>query len=201
MRLIYRIGTRIVYFLWKVLFGFEVKGQKFIPTKGRILVAANHLSNFDPPLIGTAIWVRESFFFAKEELFKVNPFFSWLIKVFNAYPVKLKKKIDIKAIKWTTKLLREGRCVVMFPEGTRNKEFLKFHPGIGWFAITTKTNVIPTAIKCSNTPLITQFLRIHRPKINFGPPILWEKFSKNKKGYKEMTEEIERKVKTLYENI
>jgi 1-acyl-sn-glycerol-3-phosphate acyltransferase len=189
-----------VYFLWKFLFGFEVKGRKFIPIKGRILVAANHLSNFDPPLIGTAIWVRESFFFAKEELFKVNPFFSWLIKVFNAYPVKL-NNIDLKAIKWTTKLLQEGKCVIVFPEGTRNRNFLKFHPGIGWFAINTKTNVIPTAIKFSNTPLITQLLRIHRPKINFGAPILWKKFRKNKKGYKEMTEEIEKKVKELYESI
>jgi 1-acyl-sn-glycerol-3-phosphate acyltransferase len=202
MKLRYRIGTKVIYWIWRVLFGFKVEGRENIPLKGGTVIASNHLSNYDPPLVGTGAWMRECYFFAKQELFNITKFYSWLIHIFNAYPVNTRRP-DKKALKWTKKLLEEGRCVVFFPEGTRNLRggFLRFNPGVGWLAMQTRATVIPTAIKGVNTPLMRQLIRKSRTYVKFGSPIFASKFEHTKRGRELITKEIERKVKELYESL
>lgn len=198
MKLRYRIGTRVIYWVWRILFGFKVEGRENIPNNGGIIVAANHLSNFDPPLVGTAVWIRECYFFAKQELFEINKFYSWIMKKFNAYPVDTKKPTK-EALKWTKELLNRGMGVIFFPEGTRSKvgHFLKFNPGVGWLALNCGVPIVPTLINGTNTPLISQFFRKNRAYVKFGVPIIPGNFTSNKEGRELIAQEVERSIKSL----
>lgn len=201
MKLRYRVGTRIIYWIWKILFGFRVEGRDNIPNNGGIIIAANHLSNYDPPLIGTGVWNRECYFFAKQELFAINRFYTWVIKVFNAYPVDT-KKTSKAALELTMKLLNKGLGIIFFPEGTRSKtgNFLQFNAGVGWLALKCGVPIIPTLINGTNTPLIRQFIRKTGVCVRFGEPILPHKFKSEKDGRKLIAREVEKSIKSLPHN-
>jgi 1-acyl-sn-glycerol-3-phosphate acyltransferase len=76
----------ILYCVFKILFRLRVEGLENIPAEGQVIFASNHLSNFDPPLVGAAA-TRPISFMAKEELFK-NPLFGSIIRALRAFPVK-----------------------------------------------------------------------------------------------------------------
>ena len=205
MKLRYRIGTRVINFIWKVFFGWKVYGRENIPKNGGFIVASNHLSNFDPPLVGTAVWTRECYFFAKKELFEINKFFTWLIKAYNAFPAD-REKIDRNAIRKADEILKMGQGLIMFPEGTRSKtgELQTPKHGTAFIALRNKVPIVPALIKNSNTPLIKQFLRKKTVIVKFGKPITKEeveKFSKSKDGRKKLSEIIMQKIKELDERI
>lgn len=197
MKLRYRIGTKIIYFVWRVFFGIKIIGREKIPKNGGLIIAANHLSNYDPPLLGTAVWIRECYFFAKKELFHLNKFFTWLIRAFNAYEVDT-QKANKKTIKWTKELLKKGISVIMFPEGTRSLvgHFLEFNPGVAWLSLNCKVPIMPVCIKNTNKSLISQFFRINKVYIKFGDLIFPDNKTKE-----QITKELYDKITSLYENI
>ena len=202
MKLHYRIATRIINFVWRLFFGFKVYGGENIPDRGGVIIAPNHLSNYDPPLVGTAIWTREVFFFAKKDLFVINPFYSWLIKAFNAYEVNI-KGIDKQAIRHTEKLLQRGLCVIMFPEGTRSKKniLLDARPGLGFIAARVGVNIIPVYIQGTNYPLISQFLGKTRAIVIFGEAINPSLFAgKIRERAEAISDEVMRRIKELSED-
>lgn len=202
MKLRYRIVSKIINLIWRLLFGFKVYNRENIPEKGGVIVASNHLTNYDPLLVGAAVWTREAFFFAKEELFIINPFYSWLLKYFNAYKVS-RTGIDKEAIRHTEKLLQKGLCVIMFPEGTRSLKgvLLNAKPGVGFIAARTNVPVIPAYIHGVNSPLILQFLRRVRPSVIFGKPIHSDTFKgKIRERTDAITQEIIRNLRALSEN-
>jgi len=199
MKLRYRITTRIVNFVWHLFFGFRVYNRENIPDRGGIIVASNHLTNYDPPLVGTAVWKREVFFFAKEELFVINPFYTWLLKYFNAFKVS-RTGIDKKAIRHTEQLLRRGLCVIMFPEGTRSRKgvFLDFKSGVGYIAARANVPVIPAYLHGVNSPLILQFLRRVRPLVIFGEPVRPDMFAgRIRERADTISHEVMRSIKAL----
>lgn len=107
----------IVRAFYRLLFGkIEVVGKENIPKDKNFLLAPNHLSNFDPPLIAAFV-PAEMAYMAKESLFKV-PVVNRLIKAFGAFPVK-KNGGDIAAIKTAISILRNNQNLVVFPEGKR----------------------------------------------------------------------------------
>ncbi len=202
MRLRYRIGTRFIYWIWRILFGFQVEGREHIPKKGGMIIASNHLSNFDPLLVGAAVWNRECYFFAKSELFIINKFYTWIMKTFNAHSVDTKKPSK-ETLKYMYDLINKGLGLILFPEGTRNREkhFLKFNAGVGWLALRCGVPVIPTTIKYSNTSLVSQVFRKSKVRVKFGSPITTNGIKANKEGRELITQEIESKIKELYESI
>lgn len=203
MKLRYRIASRIIYFIWRPLFGLRAYGRENIPEKGGVIVASNHLTNYDPLIVGTAVWTREAFFFAKEELFIINPFYSWLLKYFNAYKVS-RTGIDKTAIRHTEELLKKGLCVIMFPEGTRSLKgfLLNGKPGVGFIAARTNVPVIPAYIHGVNSPLILQFLRRVRPLVIFGEPIHSNMFKgKIRERANAISQEIMQNIRTLSETL
>ena len=201
MKLRYRIAARVINFIWRLLFGFRVNNRENIPEKGGVIVASNHLTNYDPLLVGAAIWKREAFFFAKEELFIINPFYSWLLKYFNAYKVS-RTGIDKTAIRHTEELLKKGLCVIMFPEGTRSLKgvLLNAKPGVGFIAARTNVPVIPAYIHGVNFSLIAQFLRKVKPRVIFGKPIYPDMFKgKIRERADAISQEIMQSIRALSE--
>jgi 1-acyl-sn-glycerol-3-phosphate acyltransferase len=170
--------------IFALFFRWEVIGRENIPASGGVMVAANHVSLWDPPVIGTAM-SREIHFMAKEELF-ANSFLAWLIRKLKAFPVK-RGVADRAAIRTAIALLENGEVIGLFPEGTRSKngQLGAAEPGAAMIAIKAKAAVVPTAVIGTNrfgkgSGILPQF------KIVFGKPIYITK----DKADKEMIEEL-----------
>ncbi len=128
------------------LYGLHVEGRENIPKDRAIIVAPNHKSYFDPPLIGVAFNTRIVHYMAKEELFK-NPLFGWLIRQFGTFPVK-RGTVDRTAIRQAVRELKAGNALGIFPEGTRIKRdgLGRFHSGMASLAFMSGASVMPVAV-------------------------------------------------------
>ena len=136
-----------VYF--KTFHDFKVEGLENIPKEGALLIASNHLSNADPPAIGSfAGLVRDSRFVAKKELFEI-PVCGWFFRHCNYIPVDRQRQIgDFGALKEVVHALENNESVIMFPEGTRSKTGKPQKPksGIGFLVYKTGVPVLPVRI-------------------------------------------------------
>ena len=137
-----------IYF--KTCYDFKVEGLENIPKTGALIIAGNHLSNADPPAIGSfAGLVRDSRFVAKKELFSV-PGLGWFFRRSGYIPVDRARSMDaFGALKEVVRALEHGESVVMFPEGTRSKTGKPQKPksGIGYLVYTTGAPVLPVKVK------------------------------------------------------
>lgn len=162
--------------LFKVLFRLQVYGRKNIPLKGGFILASNHTSYLDPPVLGAAC-PRVLFYLAKEELFK-NPAFAWLITKLNAIPVHSQFSVQ-KSLRRVIRELRAGRPVTIFPEGRRtiNGKLIEPLRGVGLLAVKAGVFIIPAFIKGSNMamPVHSKFIYPKKIKVYFGRPIFPEK--------------------------
>lgn len=133
------------------IYGLHVEGRENIPRKGAIIVAPNHKSNFDPPIVGVAFKDRIIHYMAKEELFK-NPIFGYILRQFGTFPVK-RGSIDRMAIRRAILELKEGNALGIFPEGTRiQREGLgRFHSGMASLAFMSGVSILPVAVVGSVT--------------------------------------------------
>jgi len=185
------IGWAFVFPLLKILTGIRIRGK--VPKKGPCIIAANHVSFLDPPVLGLTAF-REIYFLAKKGLFHVSPFFSWLITAFNAMQVHGTEGM-IRAVQ----LLRAGKAVVIFPEGTRSRigRMLPFNPGIGYLAITLGVPVVPAYIANADKKLLTLMLRVHPLKITYGAPVYPRGYAKNKEEFQRFADKIREEVLTL----
>ena len=152
----------LIYPLLQLLIGIKIEGR--IPKKGSYILAANHVSFLDPPVVGVTA-CREIYFLAKADLFRTSRFFAWLITTFNALSLE-----GTAGIRSAIRLLRKGNAVVIFPEGTRSRKkvVLPFQMGVGYLAIKFGIPVIPVYITNSNKRFVSLMLRINQLKIKFG---------------------------------
>jgi 1-acyl-sn-glycerol-3-phosphate acyltransferase len=171
----YRFIWWLAYAVAAVLFRVKVEGRGNIPQHGGFVVAINHCSYVDPVIIGVAAG-RELWYLAKAELFAI-PGLGWLIRNLNAMPVD-RRRGDRSAIMTWTQLLRAGRPVLIFPEGTRNKKpgFLKPRPGIGMLVHRTQVPVLPAYIS-GTTHIWKTILGLDRLTVRFGRPIQFSTYS------------------------
>lgn len=137
-----------IYF--KTCYNFTVEGLENIPKTGALIIAGNHLSNADPPAIGSfAGLVRDSRFVAKKELFAV-PGLGWFFRRSGYIPVDRARTIgDFGALKEVVHALEKGESVVMFPEGTRSRNGRPQKPksGIGFLVYKTGAPVLPVKVE------------------------------------------------------
>ena len=140
---IVRWGLNIIFL---GMYRLHVEGREHIPSEGAVIIAPNHKSYFDPPLVGVAIKKRVVHYMAKEELFR-NPFFRWILRQFGTFPVK-RGSVDRTAVRQAVKELKNGNALGIFPEGTRIKRsgLGRFHSGMASLALMTGTPVVPVAI-------------------------------------------------------
>lgn len=123
----------------------EVRGLENLP-EGGFLVASNHASFIDPPLIGCVI-PREMFFFARKTLLD-NAVFQRVFPFCNVIPVDRGGSGDFGAFKKVFSVLRDGHALVLFPEGTRSKDgrLGKAQGGAGLIACKTRVPVVPVRV-------------------------------------------------------
>ena len=147
----------------------RISGQENVPREGGFILASNHISYYDPPLVGAWQW-REVYFFAKKELFR-NRLFGAVITAANSLPVS-RGVVDRQALKLAIGVIRAGFGLTMFPEGTRSKtdKFLDPKPGIGIIATRAGCPIVPTYIHGSNR--LGDCVRGRaKMSITYGPPL------------------------------
>ncbi len=197
MRLIWFYSDLLLNWLFRFIYGLEVYGLKNIPQKGPFIVAANHRSNWDPPVLGAALFKKEVNFISKKSLFN-NKLFAMLISYYNAFPVDT-QGFDREAIKKFIELLRDGRVVVIFPEGTRSRTgvFLPPKSGIGYVAMKMKVPVLPALIWGTHEPMIYHILRIRPYFVAFSKPLYPPDVPLTSKSAQEFSEKIMDEIKKL----
>ncbi|BCR05070.1 1-acyl-sn-glycerol-3-phosphate acyltransferase [Desulfuromonas versatilis] len=170
-RLWVTISTYVVGFYASVLNRFEIVGAENIPREGGVLLASNHISGYETVFLPWAvtrsqplemIWAP-----AKEELFK-NPFLGFFFRSWGAFPVRRGR--DVRAGKVINDLLKTDK-VMLFPEGTRNKDgqLGKGNRGVGKLIYDTRPVVIPVALSGLNR---WKFPGFGQPaRVVFGPAL------------------------------
>lgn len=190
---LYTITRWILNIVFFKIFHLHVEGRENIPVKGAVIVAPNHKSNWDPPLIGVAFSNRVVHYMAKEELFK-NPIAAWILTMFGTFPVK-RGSGDGSAVMRAVRELRKGYPVGIFPEGTRIKRegLGRFHSGMASIAMIEGTDILPVAVVGSlNMPHPKQ-----HPAVLIGKIIHVEK----QKPTKESIQALNEKVKSAIEQL
>lgn len=177
-----------IYIWCRIYYRAEIIGLENIPKDEPLIFCGNHRNYLDPPLI-VATAKRDIKFLAKEELYK-NKFLAVLGWVFEAIPVKRDEK-DISAIKTSLKDLKEGKCIALFPEGTRNglEKGEKVKDGVAFFAVRSGAKVLPCGIRggVKGNRKVT---------IKYGKPLDYSEY----KGKKDK-ETLEKITKEIMDNI
>lgn len=139
-----RILQFIFYLPLSILYPTRIKGRKKLP-KGRCVITSNHRSNWDSVLFVLHTFEKKRVL-AKKELFK-NKLVGGVLKGIGAFPID-RSKNDLTAIKTALNVLKSDKKLLMFPEGTRNKDedestLSQVKSGAIMFAIKTKSPIVP----------------------------------------------------------
>jgi 1-acyl-sn-glycerol-3-phosphate acyltransferase len=151
--------------------GWEVKGREHVPRSGGLVVASNHISFWDPPMVGSAC-PRELNFLAKEQLFD-TPLLGPLIRSLNSIPIR-RGVADLSGMSRAIECLKGGEALLMFPEGSRMRdgELHPARPGVGMMAVNADVPIVPCFISGSNRPGRWWYRGV-RPRIWFGVARPW----------------------------
>jgi len=196
----YWILRAVLKIIYKLLFCCEVRGTENIPAEGGVIIAANHMSHLDPPLIGVCIR-RRAVFMAKSSLFHV-PVIGWFVRRFSI-PVD-RDTARPSAIKEAVNRLKQGELIVMFPEGTRSREgdVGGGKRGVAMVAALGRAKVVPALIEGTERalPVGAVFLRPARVRVSFGRPLEYRSTETSKGFQQRITEEIMTKIRELRHN-
>lgn len=156
--------------VFKIWLRCEVYGRENIPAEGPVVIASNHLSLLDPPVLGAAA-TRKVHFMAKSELFK-PAWFGALIRKLGAFPVK-RGEMDREAIKTGLAILKENKVLAVFPEGTRSKTGELGRAGGGAFmmGVKRKAKIVPAYIYGTD---LTRHPGWPKVRVIFGKPIEYD---------------------------
>lgn len=166
MRRYWTIPTTVVRTFIRLFHPVRVQGAENVPRAGGLIVAANHLAFWDPPLVG-GFCPREVWFLAKQELFTV-PGLAWVIRQHNAIPIK-RASTDREGLTRAIRLIQSGRALLIFPEGGRSVPGVLRPPraGVGQIALDAGgAPIVPAYIAGTRgTPGRATF------SLTFGPPV------------------------------
>lgn len=165
----YGVGCILIKGVLKLLFGLKIERKSNVDFKENYIFACNHKSYADPPFVGSTLH-REVYFMAKSALFR-NPLFAWLIRTFNALPLR-RGVFDRDAMNRVVNLLAEGASLMIFPEGSRVRadRLGKARSGVGYLAVQSGTAVVPVYV--SGTEQLGRcLLRRRRLYVVIGKPI------------------------------
>jgi 1-acyl-sn-glycerol-3-phosphate acyltransferase len=201
----YTIVRLLLLVLLKPLFRIKIYGYENIPSDGAVIIAANHRSYLDPPLMAIIVRNRQVNSMAKDTLFNY-PVFGTILKMLNAFPVK-KGTADKAAIVKSLKILENNEVLVIFPEGTRYRDggMGPAYPGVTAIALKTGASVLPVGISGTEKVMpdgakIPKFPKI---TVRIGKPIPVSKVSgaDRKAREEELTAHMMNEIGKLIEGV
>jgi 1-acyl-sn-glycerol-3-phosphate acyltransferase len=184
------IGTAV-----KMVAPLRVYGAERVPLESGVVVASNHFSWIDPPVLGAAI-PRTLYFMAKVEAHRV-PGLGELMRSFGAFSVR-RGESDREAVRTMRQIVRDGHALGLFVEGTRQRSGVPgpVQPGAAMVAINEEVPVVCAAIYGSYAWRLGSFRPV---SVAWSMPMSFDGLPRGGKGYKEASVEIEREIRTLWE--
>src|SRR6266566_7408434 len=165
--ILWRLLRAVVRLAAAIFLDVHPVGNQNVPEKGPLIIASNHLSWTDVPLIPAYLKARVVDM-AKEETFQGK--MGWLVRFMGAFPVK-RGEADRQSLRAAEEQLKAGRILIIFPEGTRSKvhRLGQAHAGLGMIALRSGIPVVPVAINGSE-----KAFKKFRPRITiiFGEPMI-----------------------------
>jgi len=179
----YRLAAFLVRVYVSLVYGLRITGTEHVPRTGPCVVASNHVSAWDPPVVGLSV-PREIHFMAKKELFE-----HWLpSRVFRAlrvFPVD-RANADVGAVKEALRRLKHGHAIGVFFEGTRNvRGDAAARQGAAYLAQRSDAPLVPAAIWRQGRSF----------RVAFGPPL--RAAGRSREDAAALTAELELAVKAL----
>ena len=172
MNLSYRIVWCCFRLIYATYFRWRVFNPERVPLAGPVILAANHASFIDPPLVGSGLR-RDINYLARESLFRV-PGNGALLRSWNAVPVD-RAGAGARGLKAILDRLRAGGAIILFPEGTRTPDG-KLQParsGIGLTVIKSDAPVIPVRV-FGTFAAFNRAMKFPRPRrimVKYGHPL------------------------------
>ena len=194
----YAVLWLLVRLIALICFRYRVVGS--VPGRGGVLVAANHASYFDIPLLGCGM-TRRAWYLGRSDLFVkgLKGILEWL----GWIPLRL-GRLDRKAFDRAIELIRQGRVVVIYPEGSRTQDgsLRQAKPGLGMIVAQTGCPVVPAYLKGTYEVLPTGAKRPRfRPvTVLFGAPLYFQKPGDNgetKQFYQEVSRTVMERIAEL----
>lgn len=196
MNFLYYLGWTGFRALYRFYFGWRVFNPERVPLTGPAILASNHASFIDPPLVGSGI-TRGINYLARESLFRF-PVLGWVLHRWQAVPVD-REGGGAKGLKAILDRLLAGGAIILFPEGTRTRDG-KLQParsGIGLTVIKSTAPVIPVRV-FGTFEAYGRHLRFPRPRriaVKYGRPLRFEQLRKeartcSKQRLKEIYQEV-----------
>jgi 1-acyl-sn-glycerol-3-phosphate acyltransferase len=160
----------------RVYWDLSVSGREHLPSSGGFVVAANHVSHLDPPLLTQAVGGRNVRYIAVDELFGKSRLFDWLTLFFGAIPTD-RDGYPVGALRTAVAHLHDGGVMGVFPEGARARRWGDLAPkrGAAWLAWMGGAPLVPMAIHGTDGSLTPDDLTFRRTAVRIwiGPPMWW----------------------------
>jgi len=175
MNPVYFLGWISFRAIYKYYFGWNVYNAERVPLQGPVILASNHTSFLDPPLVGSGV-KRAINYLARENLFRF-PVLGWILHHWEVVPVD-REGGGAKGLKAILERLLAGGAIILFPEGTRSRDG-KLQParsGIGLTVIKSAAPVIPVRVFGTYEAYgrHMRFPSPHKVAVKYGPPMLFE---------------------------
>lgn len=150
MTRVYGIFHYLTLTIYDACFRGEVAGLENIPGDEAFIIASNHASHLDPPIVGAQV-SRQMAFFARRTLWN-SPIARWWLDTVGTIPVDRDGASDVGAIRNVLRTLQSGKGLILFPEGTRSPDgrLQSAKPGVGLIACRSGVPVVPVRIFDSN---------------------------------------------------
>jgi len=201
---VYWVSFWFIRAFYRTLLKGDIQGLNNVPTSGSIILASNHASHLDPPLLGCNV-LRIVTYFARKTLWKPGLGAAWMDAV-GAIPVDRDGESDVGALKSTLRALKNGGVLTLFPEGTRSPDgtLQSAKPGIGLIAAKSQSAVVPCRIfnahkALSKASALPNFdISIH---IVYGKPLHPADYDPGRSAGKERYQKIADNIMTAISRI
>ncbi len=172
MNLVYFLGWSLFRLTYATYFRWRVFNPERVPRKGPVILASNHASFLDPPLVGAGI-KRGIHYLARESLFRF-PGVGWLLRRWNSVPVD-REGGGAAGLRAILDRLLDGGAIVLFPEGTRTRDgqLQPARSGIGLTVIKSTATVVPVRVFGTYAAFgrHMKLPRPHRIAVKYGRPL------------------------------
>jgi len=207
MNPVYFLGWCFFRTVFKLYFRWRVFNPERVPLEGPVILASNHASFLDPPLVGAGV-KRGINYLARENLFRF-PVMGWVLRNWQVVPVD-REGGGARGLKAILDRLLDGGAIILFPEGTRTRDG-KLQParsGIGLTVIKSDAPLVPVRVFGTFEAYGRQ-MRLPRPRrvaVKYGQPMRFEQLRAEarvcakprlKEIYHQVADEILRAIATL----
>ncbi len=200
MGLWYDTAKSLIHLCGTIFFRVQYSGLENIPRTGGVIIAANHQSTVDPPLIGAGV-PRRLNFLARKTLYRFAPF-GMLLRSLDAIPLD-QEGSPLAGLREALRRVREGEGTVIFPEGARSWDgkIAPFQGGFTVLARRSRASIVPAAIEGAwdAWPRWETFPRMLPVHVHYGPPMSPEEVQ-GLKG-EALVREVERRVRAIHEEL